>query len=302
MDKALFAPLKQCDLPIDTPSRHPTSFTRDGFSRLMRNKLAVAGLVILTLLMAGAILIPPLCHYPYFETHLALKNQPPSGQFWFGTDDLGRDLFSRVWCGARISLFIGFCAAFIDMFIGVLYGAIAGFFGKWIDSLLMRIADIFYSIPRLMVVILLMVVMEQGIHTIVLAMTLTGWINMARIIRAQVMQLKEQEFIFAAQAMGATRMRSIFYHLIPNTYGTIITTVTLTIPTAIFNEAFLSFLGLGVNAPMASLGTMASDGLHAFRYFPWRLFFPAGFISLTLLAFNLVGDGLRDAFDPRLRR
>ena len=284
----------------DEPTK-PVSFTRDGFMRLRKNKLAMLGFGFLVFLICGAIFIPFFCDYSYYETHLAMKNLPPGREFWFGSDELGRSIFSRVWHGARLSLLIGFSAALIDMFIGVFYGAVAGFFGKWIDSLMMRAADIFYSLPRLIIVILLMVVMEQGIHTIILAMTLTGWINMARIVRGQVMQLKELEFVQAAQAMGASKWRCISYHLIPNTYGAIITTMTLTIPAAIFNEAFLSFLGLGVPPPSASLGTMASDGLHSFRYFPWRLFFPAGIISLTLLAFNLLGDGLRDAFDPRLR-
>lgn len=166
----------------------------------------------------------------------------------------------------------------------------------------MRCADILYSIPYLLVVILLMVVIGPGIMTIILALTITGWINMARIVRAQVLQVKAQDFVTAAVALGATRKRILFYHLIPNSLGPILVTLTLTVPAAIFAEAFLSFLGLGVQAPIASLGTMANDGLAALRYYPWRLFFPATIITLTMLGFNLLGDGLRDALDPRLNR
>ena len=170
------------------------------------------------------------------------------------------------------------------------------------EELMMRFADILYSLPYLLIVILLMVVMGPGIFTIIIAMTMTGWINMARIVRAQILQLKHIDFATAAHAIGASRTRVLIRHLIPNTIGTIITTMTLTIPAAIFTEAFLSFLGLGVQAPIASWGTMANDGLSALRYYPWRLFFPAAFISFTMLAFNVVGDGIRDAFDPRLRK
>ncbi|MCH9630692.1 MAG: Oligopeptide transport system permease protein OppC [Chlamydiia bacterium] len=277
------------------------SYWNDAWIRLKQNKLAVIGLFFLIFLIFMSIIGPMLNSFTYYETHLHLKNQKPSANFWFGTDELGRDLFTRIWWGARISLFVGISAAIIDMVIGVCYGAIAGYMGKRVDEVMMRSADILYSLPYLLVVILLMVVMGPGIFTIILAMTITGWINMARIVRAQILQLKEYDFSLAARSLGATRHRTLFKHLIPNTIGSIITTMTLTIPTAIFTEAFLSFLGLGVQAPIASWGTMASDGLSALRYYPWRLFFPAVFISVTMLAFNLVGDGLRDAFDPRLR-
>ena len=166
---------------------------------------------------------------------------------------------------------------------------------------MMRTGDIIYSIPYLLVVILLIVVMGSGLLTIIIALTFTGWIPMSRIVRGQVLQLKELDYVHAAQALGAGRFRILLHHLLPNALGSIITTLTFTIPTAIFSEAFLSFLGLGVQAPIASWGTMASDGLPALRYFPWRLFFPAFFISITMLSFNLVGDGIRDAFDPRLK-
>ncbi len=238
----------------------------------------------------------------YYDTNLSLKNTPPCKRFMFGSDELGRSIFVRSCWGARISLFIGISAALIDMIIGVFYGGIAAIFGKKVDEIMMRIADMLNSLPHLLIVILLTVIIDQGILSIIIAMTLTGWINMARITRAQILSLKEHEFITAAKSMGASKYRLLLKHLFPNCLGTIITTVTLTIPHAIFTEAFLSFLGLGVQAPFASWGTMASDGLPAMSFYPWRLFFPAAFISLTMLAFNMLGDGMRDAFDPRLRK
>ena len=268
---------------------------------LKKNKGFIFGLFVLICLMVMALVGPLLSPYPYYETHLPLKNSPPSFHFLFGTDELGRDIFCRIWWGARISLCVGISAAILDMFIGVLIGATAGFFGKKTDEILMRLADIFHSIPYLLVVILLAVMIGSGITSILVALTLTGWIPMARIIRGQIMQLKKFEYAEAAYALGASNMRILWRHLLPNTLGPIITTMTFTIPTAIFAESFLSFLGLGIQAPIASWGTMASDGLPALSYYPWRIFFPSLFISLTMLSFNLVGDGLRDAFDPRLR-
>jgi oligopeptide transport system permease protein len=262
----------------------------------------MTGMVALVLLLCFAVFGPIICPHSYYETNLALKNSPPTSQFWFGTDDLGRDLFARTACGARISLFVGICAALIDLVIGVLWGGMAALSGGKIDNLLMRMADILYAIPYLLVVIMLMVVLGSGLIPILIALTITGWIGMARIVRGQFLQLKEQEYIQAAKALGASKARILFKHLLPNAMGPIIVTMTITIPIAIFTEAFLSFLGLGVQAPIASWGTMASDGLPAMRYYPWRLFFPAVFISVTMLAFNVVGDALRDAIDPKLRK
>ncbi len=277
-----------------------STYTKTALSRLKSNPTAIFSITVLSILIIGAILIPTFFPKLYCQTHLQLKNHSPSLQFFFGTDELGRSIFGRIWSGARISLFIGFTAAVIDMMIGVLVGGIAGLAGGKLETSIMRLLDILHSIPKLMIVILLMVLFGQGIMTIILAMSITGWINMARIIRGQILQLKEKDFILAAKVMGASNLRIFFKHLIPNLFGTIITTITLTIPPAIFTEAFLSFLGLGVPAPEASWGTMAADGLPAFRYYPWRLFFPAAFISLTILSFNLLGDALNEAFDPRV--
>jgi oligopeptide transport system permease protein len=278
------------------------SFWLDGWHRLRKNPLALFGLITLAILLFMAVVGPWISDHTYYTTQLALKNEPPSLKFWFGTDELGRDLFTRCWWGARISLFVGISASLIDLIIGVLFGAIAGLSGGKTEEWMMRLADILYTIPYLLVVILLMVIIGPGIFTIILALTITGWINMARIVRSQILQIKQQDYVRAAYALGASRRRILLRHLIPNAMGPIIVTLTLTIPSAIFAEAFLSFLGLGVQAPIASWGTMANDGLPALRYYPWRLFFPAAFISLTMLSLNLLGDGLRDAFDPRLRR
>lgn len=257
---------------------------------------------MLALLLIMAIIGPMLTSYTYYDTNLANNNKPPSAEHWFGTDDLGRDMFTRVWYGARISLFVGITAALVDLAVGVLWGGVAGLLGGRTDETLMRIADVLYGLPYMLTVIMLMVVLGSGLIPIIVAMTIIGWIPMARIVRGQLLQLRELEYVQAAVALGAGMPRILFKHLIPNAMGPIIVTMTLTVPAAIFTEAFLSFLGLGVQAPVASWGTMAADGLPAMKYYPWRLFFPAAFISLTMLAFNLVGDGLRDALDPRQRR
>lgn len=302
ISKDLFQPVEKDLLKAEEISRPSLSFWKDAWRRLKQNKLAMVGLWILAILSIMAIIGPNINGHTYYDTNLKLKNIAPGSEFWFGTDDLGRDMFTRIWFGARISLFIGLSAAIIDFIVGIIWGGVAAYAGGKVDELMMRFADILYGLPYLLVVIMLMVVMEQGLFTIILAMTITGWIGMARIVRGQILQLKEQEYVLAARSLGASAARILFKHLIPNAMGPIIVTMTLTVPSAIFTEAFLSFLGLGVQAPIASWGTMANDGLGALRYYPWRLFFPAIFISVTMLAFNVFGDGLRDALDPRLRK
>jgi oligopeptide transport system permease protein len=259
-------------------------------------------LTTLFLLTLCAIFGPMISSYTYDEIHLALKNTPPSTLFWFGSDELGRDVFTRVCWGARISLSIGIFAALIDAIIGVLFGTFAAYLGKTVDAWMMRLCDILASIPYLLVVILLTVIRGSGFMTLLLAMTCTGWIHMARITRSQMQQIQERDFVLAARSMQASHARILFVHLIPNAIGPILATMTLTIPTAIFTEAFLSFVGLGIQAPAASWGGMINDSLSAMRYYPWRLFFPSLMITLTMLSFNILGNHLRDRFDPRLRR
>lgn len=266
------------------------------------NRSALVGLFILLFIFCMALMGPILSSYTYYDTNLAEKNQPPSAKYWFGTDDLGRDVFTRTCYGARISLFVGVCAAIIDLIIGVLWGSIAAFAGGKTGEAMMRLADILYGLPYLLIVILLMVVMGSGIIPILLAMTIIGWITMARIVRSQILVIKEQDYVLASKAMGAGFSHILFKHLIPNAIGPIMVTMTLTIPSAIFVEAFLSFLGLGIQAPIASWGTMAHEGLPAMKYYPWRLIFPGISISLTIFGFNMLGEGLKNILDPTSRK
>lgn len=282
--------------------RESVSSWRDAWERLRQNKLAMVSLVIMILIIMMAIIGPMISKYDYETNDLLNTNMPPSSEHWFGTDDLGRDVFVRTWMGARISLTVGLAAAVIDLLIGVIYGGIMGYFGGRVDEFMNKFAEILYSIPYLLVTILLLVVFEPSLGTIILALTITGWINMSWIVRGEIMQLKSREFVLASRSMGASAPRLLFRHLIPNAMGPIIVTLTLSVPSAIFAEAFLSFLGLGVQAPVASWGSMINDALSGWMYYPWRMLFPALFISLTMLAFNIIGDGLRDALDPKLKK
>ncbi|AAU22796.1 ABC transporter permease [Bacillus sp. FSL W8-0445] len=300
--KDMFEPAAVDHSEAEKISKKNLSFWTDVFLRFKENKLALFGLVVLILIALMAIFAPVFSSFQYEETDLTNANQPPSGEHWFGTDDLGRDVFVRTWVGARISLTIGLAAALIDVLIGVIWGAISGIRGGRTDEIMMRIADILWAIPSLLMTILLLVVMGKGLITMIVAMVITGWINMARIVRGQVLQLKNQEFVLASRTLGAKNSRIIRKHLLPNIMSPILVTMTLTVPTAIFYEAFLSYLGLGVPQPLASWGTMATDGVQGLEYYPWRLFFPATFICLTMFAFNVIGDGLRDALDPKLRK
>lgn len=269
---------------------------------IYENKLAMIGLYIICAIVLLALLAPLFSHYNYFSNDLPNANLSPSWTHWFGTDDLGRDMFVRTWKGAQISLFVGVMAALIDLVIGIVYGGIMGYFGGKTDEIMNRIAEILYAVPYLLVVILLMVVMPQSLTTIIVAMSITGWINMAWIVRGEIMRLKNQEYALASKALGAGSMRIIFRHLIPNAMGPILVTLTLTIPGAMFTEAFLSFLGMGVKSPVASWGTMIQNGIPAMTTYPWRVFFPAVFLALSMFALQVIGDGLRDAFDPKMRK
>ena len=204
--------------------------------------------------------------------------------------------------GARISLAVGFLASFIELFIGVIYGGISGFKGGKVDDVMMRIVDVIYSVPAMIYVILLMVVVGPGLKSIFITLGISYWAPMARMVRAEVMRLKNEEFVIAARVTGASSARILFRHIIPNAMGAILVTLTFSVPSAIFTEAFLSFVGLGVNAPMASWGVLSSDAVEALAVYPYQLFFPAAAISITILAFNFLGDGLRDALDPKLRK
>lgn len=283
--------------------RPSMTYMQDAIRRFKMNKVAVASFIYLVVIILGAIFVPMFSKHNMAEQDLlSTFLKPFTNGYIFGTDELGRDLWVRVWYGARISLTIGFAAAIVDFLIGVIVGGIAGYYGGKIDNVLMRIADVLIGIPYLMVVILLTMVFSPGVLTIVVALTITGWTGMARLVRGQIMQLKEQEFVLAAKVLGANAPRLILKHLLPNTLGIIIVRMTLNIPSAIFSESFLSFIGLGVRLPIASWGSLASDGVASFQQYPHVLFIPAAFICLTMLALNILGDAFRDALDPKLRK
>lgn len=289
--------------------RPSLSYWKDAMRRLWKNKVAIICVVFLVLVILMAIIVPAVSPYTISETHVEHKNQsifykaPTDGHMHiFGTDTIGRDMFTRIWSGARVSLFIAFAAVAINFLVGIIYGGISGYLGGLADNIMMRIIEIISGIPYLMIVILLMVVMDPGVGTIIVAYSAVGWTGMARLVRGQLIALKEQEYVVAAKAMGVKPTRIIARHLLPNTLSVVIVNITLAIPSAIFTEAFLSYIGLGVPIPLASWGTLANDGVRAFQQFPHMLFLPAIFISLTMLSFNLLDDALRDVFDPRLRK
>lgn len=297
-----FQPLSSSSSLLSPVVRPTTTYWQDAWRRLQKNRLAMLGLYVILFIALLALVGPYLSAFSYSDQNLNDVNQAPSAQHWLGTDNLGRDLAVRILYGARISLSIGLAASFITFFVGVIYGGIAGYFGGKVDSVMMRIVDILYGIPLLLYIILFMVVLKPGLTNIFIALGLVYWLGMARIVRGQILSLKEQEYVLAARLTGASAWRIILRHLIPNSMGPIIVTMTLAIPEAIFTEAFLSFIGLGVAAPMASWGVLASEGVTSLRSYPFQLLFPAVAISLTMLSFNFLGDGLRDALDPRMRK
>lgn len=275
------------------------SLWKDAWYRLLKNKLAVFGLVFISLEILICILTPWIAPYGFETQNLELTLAKPSLAHWFGTDNLGRDLFTRILHGGRISMTVGILASLVSVIVGVLYGAISGFIGGKTDNLLMRIVDILYALPFIFLVIILMVYFGRNILLLFVALGLTQWLTMARIVRGQVISLKQKEFVEAAKSLGVKTSRIILKHLIPNVLGPVIVYLTLTVPSVILEEAFLSFLGLGVQAPMASWGTLISSGVEVMEIAPWVLFFPALMLSLTLFSLNFLGDGLRDALDPK---
>jgi len=276
-----------------------TSLWRDAWHRLKKNKMAVASAVILALLSLASVLAPWIAPYSYEEQNLDLRAVPPRHGHWLGTDALGRDQLTRLLYGGRVSLMVGIVATGVALLIGVTYGAVSGFFGGKIDALMMRIVDIIYALPFTIFVILLMVFFGRDIRLLFIAIGAVEWLTMARIVRGQVQSLKKQEFIEAAHALGLRRRRIIFLHMIPNVLGPIIVYATLTVPAVMLLEAFLSFLGLGVQPPMSSWGLMIKDGADRMEECPWLLIAPGVTLAVTLFCLNFLGDGLRDALDVR---
>lgn len=281
--------------------RKSLTYWQDAWTRLKSNRMALVGLIIIIIITLMCFLVPLLSETTYnFQDYDAI-NQTPSAEHPFGTDELGRDLWVRSWKGGQISLLIAVAATIINVTIGVIYGGISGHFGGKVDIVMMRFIEIIYSVPQLIWLILLRFVMGNGLGVIIFVLSITGWGGMARIVRGQVLQLKQMDFVTAARTLGAGTPRIMWRHLIPNTMGPIIVNLTFQVPGAVFAEAFLSYLGLGVQPPLASWGLLVNNGTKMLLVHPYQLFFPAFLMCVFMLAFNIVGDGLRDALDPRLR-
>ena len=275
-----------------------TSLWKDAARRFVKNRMAVFGLGFVVTLAIAALLAPLLVQ-SYSSQNLAYGAKAPSSAHWLGTDVLGRDLLSRVLHGSRISLAVGVCATLVSLTIGVLYGAISGYIGGKTDVVMMRIVDVLYALPFTVFVILLMVIFGRNIILLFMAIGAVEWLTVARIVRGQVLSLRRQEFIEAAIALGLRKRAIILRHLVPNVLGITIIYATLTVPSVMLLEAALSFLGFGVQPPMASLGVLIDEGARNIEEFPWLLVFPGVFFSLTLFSLNFLGDGLRDALDPK---
>lgn len=276
-----------------------TSLWRDGWVRLRKNHLALFGLAVMVFFCVIALLTPWIAPYGYEQQNLQLGASPPSAAHWLGTDIFGRDMLTRIMYGSRVSLLVGFVATGVALIIGVLWGTVAGYAGGRVDAVMMRLVDILYALPFMIFIVLLMVVFGRNILLLFLAIGAVEWLTMARIVRGQVQNLRHQEFIEAAFSMGLSRWIIIRRHLIPNTLGPVIVYTTLTIPNVMLLEAFLSFLGLGIQPPQSSWGLLISHGVESMEEYPWLLIFPGLALSITLFALNFLGDGLRDALDPK---
>lgn len=276
-------------------------FWKDAIHRFCENKGAVFSAIFIIVFILMAIFVPVLSSWEFDDINTEIANLGPSAVHWFGTDNYGRDLFVRVWSGARISLFVAVAAVLIDVFIGMIYGLISGYFGGRVDSVMQRIQEIINSIPTLVILIILMMVMEASLTTIIIALMFTEWIGMARITRAQVLKVKEDEFVLASRTLGAGHMFIIFKEILPNIFGQLIIMFMMSVPNAIFYEAYLAFVGLGIPIPNASLGTLINDGFNFFLVYPYMMVIPAIVLALLMLSFNLFGDGLHDALDPTMK-
>lgn len=333
LPKSLFEPAEIDTEKSEQISKPSLSAWQDSWRRLKKNKGALISVFVLLLLGTLSLVGPYLNEYTVRDMDTSRSNLPAKipvleniswlpfdgtveqggepidvyaekevdGYFWFGTDALGRDIFTRIWEGTKISLYIALLAAFIDMVIGVAYGGISAYYGGRVDNIMQRIIEVLVGIPILIVVILMILILEPGILSITIALTITGWTGMARVVRGQVLKLKGQEFVLASKTLGSSDTRIMTKHLLPNLAGVIIINTMFTIPSAIFFEAFLSFIGLGLQSPATSLGVLIEDGYKSMQIFPHIILFPAIILSIIMICFNLLADGLRDAFDPKMR-
>ncbi len=305
IDKSKFRIIGTEDDAADLLARPPINFWKDAWRRFKMNKIAVIALIVLIGLVLMCVFAPMLSPYDYEVISDAL-NEDPSAAHWFGTDRLGRDMWTRVWMGGRVSIIIGLTGALISMTLGCIYGGIAAYFGGLVDTIMMRIVEVLIAVPYLIVVILMSVVFQDtdmpAIGTLLLAMCITGWCGTARFVRSEMLRIKSEEFTLAAQLLGVSPWKIVIRHFIPNTISIIIVNITFSIPGYIFSEAFLSYLGLGMQPPETSWGALASAAQSQFTFYPYLLFWPVLMIALTMLCFTLIGEGLRDALDPKARK
>jgi oligopeptide transport system permease protein len=286
---------------MESISRPSLSFWQDAWRRLCKNRAAFVGLCILVLYVLLAIFAPIVSKYSYTAMDTSAINALPSLQHWFGCDSTGRDQWVRIWMGARVSLSIGLVSATVNMCVGAVIGGLCGYYGGKLDMIVMRIVDVFYGIPSLIITILVMMVFGKGVLPLIIALCIVGWIGTCRFVRGEVYRLKEQDFVCAAKVLGVSDFTIIIRHIIPNIIGMMVTNLCMAIPGAIFQEAFLSYIGLGIAPPNCSWGILAKEGIQYLRIYPHEIMIPAFFICTTMLALNLLGDGLRDAVDPKLR-
>lgn len=278
------------------------TYWADVWRRFRENKLALFGIILLVTIVVLLFVGPIISGKDYQYMDPSQKDLLPNSEYWFGTDDMGRDLFTRVCVGGRISIYIGLCCTVVMFVIGALVGALAGLKGGLIDDIIMRICEFVGNLPYLIIVVILSIVLGRSLFSLVFAMSLTAWVGTARMVRGQILQIKEQDYVQAAKALGADTKRIIIKHLLPNTLGIIMVDITMSVPGFIFSEAFLSYIGLGVRPPETSWGALASAGQQQLMFYPHQLFFPCLLIVLTILSFHLIGDGLSDALDPKLRQ
>ena len=294
-----FARLDDSEKDSEFVAVESKNYFQDAWGRFKKNKLALVSLVFMAAVILFAVFAPMFSPYTYDGQDLTCRNALPNAAHWFGTDKFGRDIFVRIMYGARISLSVGFAAALLNLVIGVAYGAICGYFGGKVDMILMRLVDIIYSVPTLLYVILIMLIFGSNIFSMLLAIGISSWVGMARLVRGQILTLKEQEYALAAYVIGASKKRIMFKHLIVNCMGPIIVNTTLMVPNAIFTEAFLAFVGIGISIPQASWGTMANDARSLIQSQPIQIIWPVLAICLTMLSLNFIGDGLSEALDPK---